>query len=159
MKKYLILFICVLTVLFLISENATGSEDTLPFTKVALKYQGETTYRQYDITSVNFTLDPRSNTATYGPTALAILTDESNSLPSGVITEIKFYATDIPGGHAADGWLGNEATFATPDNALNFLGTANVDLSTIMRKKVTVKFYGNSESGNVTMVSPVEENI
>lgn len=152
MKKAILIFTLLLFILqtsFVLSE-----EITVPVTKVALKYQGETTYRQYDIPSVNFVFDNLNPPATYGPTSICTLTDEANNLPSGVITEIKLYGTVGD----STGWIvsGGLPDPNSPDNAINWLGS-NIDLSTIKRKKVTVKFYSNG-SATVT-TTPSEENL
>jgi hypothetical protein len=160
MKK-LYIFLYLLIFCILISNSVfAGSEVTDTVTKVALKYQGESYYRIYDISNANMTHNSESNTDAYGPGAIVTLTDESNSLPSGVITEIKYYviAGDSP---SESGWLMSSSDLtSTPDDAFNFLGS-NLDLSTIKRKRVTTSFYGGQgiSSNEFVAATPSIENL
>lgn len=160
MKRYIFIFILTIFVFITTYALSNGGEATIIVTKVALKYQGESDYRIYDISSMNFVFDPTSDTAEYGPTSIATLTDESNGLPSGVITEIKIYGTTYgPTVFYTNKWVGQQGnSYDTPDNAIDFLGS-NIDLSTVKRKKVTVRFYGSPNGGDLGIATPAEENL
>lgn len=160
MKKILYIFIYLIIVFISIQKEIIAIETTDTVTKVALKYQGESNYRIYDISNTSITHDAESNTAAFGPGAIVTLTDEFNNLPSGVITGIKYFivASDDP---LTSGWL-MPSSFLTADinDGFNFLG-ANVDLSTIKRKRITTRFYGGQgdQSNEFTAATPSEQNL
>jgi len=155
MKKCV--FIYILMFFNLISTFVFCEEITLTVTKIALKYKGESSYRIYDVPSTSIVINNKDINAAYGPTAVTTLTDESNGLIAGVITEIKYYAT-IQG--EGSGWLTiGGAMYATPDNATNWLSSSGyeLDLSTVKRKKITDRFY--SDGNDLVVTSPLEENL
>lgn len=154
MKKYaFFIFLLTFIILSLASIFANGEEATFIIEKIALKYQGESSYREYDTTDAQWTLDGEDPDAAYGPYSVTILTDEANDLPSGVITEIKFYILNEGDRY----WLKSNFAGGTVEEANNFLGSS-IDLSTIKRKKVTCKFYAEEGAGLVT-TTPAEENL
>lgn len=141
MKKYAF-FIFLLTFIVLSSSIFPNGIYTINISKIALKYEGESDYRQYDITSVAWSFNSDGVGADQTPVLISILTDEANSLPSGVITEIKLYGT-VTGPGSFSGWVKNNGTAGTVAEAMNWLDS-NVDLSTIKRKKVTCRSYAAS---------------
>ena len=141
MKQYFNIFIPI--ILILISTNVYCSELKILIDKVGVFYQGEPSPRIYSlIKKKEMTFDPSNSSAQYGPAPIAILADVSDGLPSGIIMGIKFKGGMGP----SHGWMRqNGAVSDSFGDGYNFLG-APIDLSTIKRKKVTVKFYGNGEN-------------
>lgn len=151
MKKYFNIFIPIILILISTNVYANG-----PFTalikKVALLYEGGDN-REYEIVSKEMHFDHTDPAYHYGPDIITILTDESNGLPSGIITGIKFKASMGP----STGWMRQNGTVS--DNfgdGYNFLGSP-IDLSTIKRKRVTVKFY--AIDGLLHATTPGDESL
>lgn len=151
MKKNLFILSLLFAVISSLIVYAYAA-DTINVSKVYLKYQ-DGTEKTYDITTATITADEGGSYSS-GPYNVCTLTDTDNSLPSGVITEIKLYGQIVGG--PGSGWLnatlGQKVLVA---DGFNFLD-ANVDLSSIKRKKVTTRVRGD---GSLHALIPSEENL
>jgi len=145
--------------LLILNSACIFAEDLpLAISKVALKYQGEDTYRIFEVDDGGvFHHDP-SNNISLELDLIATLT-EADGLIEGVIVEIKWYGT-----YAGEtGWCNRLlGTVAGVENGTNYLSSGiTVDLTSVKRKKVTCRVYGGQgiDEDEMTVAPTVEDDL